>query len=155
RDQGHDRRLARGPHGRGRERDRNARHRPRVRDGQGRRPVHRVLSTRPRLAARQARREGPPRLVQRGGGSLHREAPRRSLMPTLSLLADLDLSHVAGGLFALALVVFGIFVVLTIMYRALYKRASADLAFVRTGMGGAKVVVDGGAFAFGSVHAIK
>ncbi|HVY60525.1 MAG TPA: flotillin domain-containing protein, partial [Planctomycetota bacterium] len=74
---------------------------------------------------------------------------------TIAPLADFDLIHAAGGLLAFAVVVFGVFLVLTIMYRALYKRASADQAFVRTGMGGAKVVVDGGAFVFGSVHAIK
>lgn len=70
-------------------------------------------------------------------------------------LAEFDLMKAAGGLIAFAATIFGLMVVLTITYRALYKRASADLAFVRTGMGGTRVVIDGGAFVFTSLHSIK
>jgi uncharacterized membrane protein YqiK len=55
---------------------------------------------------------------------------------------------IAGGIFAFLLVFMA-------TYKALYKRASADLAFVRTGKGMAKVIVDGGAFVIGFLHSIK
>ncbi len=52
-------------------------------------------------------------------------------------------------------VLFGIGFLFFITFKALYKRTGADLAFVRTGAGRAKVIVDGGAFVIGFLHTIK
>ena len=58
----------------------------------------------------------------------------------------------------LILVGFGVFLLLVgtiiITITRLYNKTSADEAFVRTGMGGTKVVVDGGAIAIPVVHTI-
>jgi len=62
------------------------------------------------------------------------------------------------GLILAAVAAGGIFILLLVFmatYKALYKRASADLAFVRTGQGMAKVIVDGGSFVIGFLHSIK
>lgn len=49
------------------------------------------------------------------------------------------------------LIVFGILVI-GLIFARLYKRASKDVAFVRTGMGGSKVVLDGGALVLPILH---
>src|SRR5205085_11749911 len=58
-------------------------------------------------------------------------------------------------MFVAAVTFFAMLMVFFITYKSLYKRASADLAFVRTGKGMAKVVIDGGAFVIGFLHSIK
>jgi uncharacterized membrane protein YqiK len=57
------------------------------------------------------------------------------------------------GSFVLALVVIAIVVaVLVWLMHWLYLRSSKERAFVRTGLGGQKVVLDGGAFVLPIVH---
>ncbi|MHC5080517.1 MAG: flotillin family protein, partial [Planctomycetota bacterium] len=51
--------------------------------------------------------------------------------------------------------VFLIFISTIIAWKAFYKKAKADEAFVRTGMGGAKVFADAGGFIVPLVHEIK
>ncbi len=73
----------------------------------------------------------------------------------LSLPLAVTPGEIAGGIVALAGVLFALLFGALITYKILYKRASADLAFVRTGKGGSRVVVDGGAFVIGFLHSIK
>ena len=56
-----------------------------------------------------------------------------------------------AGLFGVILFVFGMFLTL---WTSLYKKTSADLAFVRTGSGGSKVVLDGGTIVVPMLHKI-
>lgn len=56
-----------------------------------------------------------------------------------------------GGSFVVALVVFA---ALALLLAKLYKKASKEVAFVRTGAGGAKVIKDGGAIVFPILHEI-
>jgi uncharacterized membrane protein YqiK len=57
------------------------------------------------------------------------------------------------GQFILALIVVAIVVAIVVwLFHWLYLRSSKERAFVRTGMGGQKVVVDGGAFVLPIVH---
>jgi flotillin len=44
---------------------------------------------------------------------------------------------------------------LVVVFSKAYRKTSSDKAFVRTGMGRHKIVVDGGAFVFGILHQIK
>tara|TARA_B100001094_G_scaffold77263_1_gene73616 strand:+ start:925 stop:2595 length:1671 start_codon:yes stop_codon:yes gene_type:complete len=52
------------------------------------------------------------------------------------------------------LAVLGVIVVLSITLSAMYKRSSKQQAFVRTGLGGEKVILNGGAMVFPIVHEI-
>jgi uncharacterized membrane protein YqiK len=65
----------------------------------------------------------------------------------------------SGEVLALVLIagasLFGLFLAGLTAFKLLYKKTSADLAFVRTGKGGTKVVVDGGAFVINFLHSIK
>jgi uncharacterized membrane protein YqiK len=54
-----------------------------------------------------------------------------------------------------AVIVFVIFISAVIAWKAFYKKAKADEAFVRTGMGGAKVFSDSGGFIVPLVHEVK
>ncbi|MCC5612638.1 hypothetical protein LC612_39590, partial [Nostoc sp. CHAB 5834] len=49
-------------------------------------------------------------------------------------------------------VIFASIIVLALVFSRMYKRASSELAFVRTGMGGQKVVTSGGALVLPVVH---
>ncbi len=71
--------------------------------------------------------------------------------PTLA--ADLQTALFAA--FVVAAVLFAIAFLAYCAFKALYKRTGANLAFVRTGQGKARVVVDGGAFVVGFLHQIK
>ncbi len=63
------------------------------------------------------------------------------------------MSGAAFGQFILALIVIAIVVALAVwLLHWLYLRSSKERAFVRTGMGGQKVVLDGGAFVLPIVH---
>jgi len=52
--------------------------------------------------------------------------------------------------YALAIVIF--FLVLGMVFLKLYKKTTKELAFVRTGLGGAEVILDGGSIIFPMVH---
>lgn len=58
------------------------------------------------------------------------------------------------GLGIAVAVVFVLILIITVAIKA-YRKTSSDKAFVRTGAGRAKVIIDGGAFVFGIVHQIK
>lgn len=71
-------------------------------------------------------------------------------MLPLAALSDyekLGLGITGAVLFLLALIV--------IVFVKAYKKTSSDKAFVRTGQGRAKVVVDGGSFVFSVLHQVK
>jgi uncharacterized membrane protein YqiK len=57
----------------------------------------------------------------------------------------LDIIFIIGGIFALLLIIF-------MMIATLYRRASKETAFVRTGLGGEKVVMNGGALVLPVFH---
>src|SRR2546426_116515 len=67
-------------------------------------------------------------------------------LPGLSSLAQVFLTVTGAGV----LIVVGVASVIT----KLYRKAAANMAFVRTGMGGAKVVKDGGTVVVPVVHQI-
>ncbi|MBI3973059.1 MAG: hypothetical protein HY332_17410 [Chloroflexi bacterium] len=73
-----------------------------------------------------------------------------SLVPARNLALDpsteLIVTAAGAGLFAL-----GLFLT---AFTAMYHRGAADRAFVRTGLGGAKVVIDGGALVLPAVHEV-
>src|SRR5262245_12055989 len=56
-----------------------------------------------------------------------------------------------GGLVLVAVVLVG-FLTIGLIFARLYHRASKERAFVRTGMGGQRVVKDGGAFVLPVFH---
>ena len=62
------------------------------------------------------------------------------------MLENLYPALILGAIVLLALVIIG-----TIIVR-LYQRASKELSFVRTGLGGQKVVMDGGAIVLPGFH---
>jgi len=68
------------------------------------------------------------------------------------VLAD---SNVTTMILVAAGILFLLFVSAIIAWRAFYKKAKADEAFVRTGMGGAKVFADSGGFIVPLVHEMK
>lgn len=55
----------------------------------------------------------------------------------------------------IAVLLFGIICVFFIAFKMFWKKASADLAFVKTGGRGASVIVDGGTFIIPALHEIK
>jgi uncharacterized membrane protein YqiK len=61
----------------------------------------------------------------------------------------------AGPIVVIAVVIFAVFISAVLAWKAFYKKARADEAFVRTGMGGAKVFADSGGFIVPLVHEIK
>ncbi|HEX5005701.1 MAG TPA: flotillin family protein, partial [Hyphomonadaceae bacterium] len=48
--------------------------------------------------------------------------------------------------------IFGFFLLCGLVFARLYKRASKEVSFVRTGFGGQKVVMNGGALLFPVLH---
>jgi flotillin len=56
------------------------------------------------------------------------------------------------GFFAYALAIVLFFLVLGFIFLKLYKKTTKELAFVRTGLGGAEVILDGGSIVFPMVH---
>lgn len=56
------------------------------------------------------------------------------------------------SLAALVGTVFGALLIIALIFARLYKRATKEIAFVRTGMGGEKVVMNGGAMVFPVLH---
>lgn len=56
---------------------------------------------------------------------------------------------------AAAAVIFVVALVTLTAFKNLWKKASAEMAFVRTGKGGEKVVISGGAFVVGFLHNIR
>lgn len=65
------------------------------------------------------------------------------------------MSAAAVGLFIVWLIILAILVAIGVyLVNWLYRRSSSELAFVRTGLGGRKVVLDGGAFVLPIIHEI-
>src|SRR5262245_12456294 len=60
------------------------------------------------------------------------------------------IAWIVGGIIVAAIVIILIFYILSFLYR----RSSKDVAFVRTGFGGQKVVFNGGAFVLPIIHQI-
>ncbi|MBI4575268.1 MAG: hypothetical protein HY722_03290 [Planctomycetes bacterium] len=50
---------------------------------------------------------------------------------------------------------FGLFIATFVAFKTFYRKTSANEAFVRTGVGGNRVVMDGGAFVVGFLHEVK
>jgi uncharacterized membrane protein YqiK len=65
-------------------------------------------------------------------------------------MSGATVAWIVGGIIAAAIVIILIFYILSFLYR----RSSKDVAFVRTGFGGEKVVFNGGAFVLPIVHQI-
>jgi uncharacterized membrane protein YqiK len=61
-----------------------------------------------------------------------------------------DVAWIVGGIIVAAAIIILIFYILSFLYR----RSSKDIAFVRTGFGGQKVVFNGGAFVLPIIHQI-
>lgn len=65
------------------------------------------------------------------------------------------MSAAAVGLFIVWLIILAILVAIGVyLVNWLYRRSSSEMAFVRTGLGGRKVVLDGGAFVLPIIHEI-
>ena len=54
--------------------------------------------------------------------------------------------------FLIAGIIFFGFVIIGLIFAKLYKRATKELAFVRTGFGGEKIIKDGGAIVLPVLH---
>jgi len=61
---------------------------------------------------------------------------------------------IINDLITLVVIIVVAFLVMGIIFARLYKRASKELAFVRTGFGGQKVVLNGGALVFPVLHEV-
>jgi len=61
---------------------------------------------------------------------------------------------IINDLITLVVIIVIAFIVIGIIFARLYKRASKELAFVRTGFGGQKVVLNGGALVFPVLHEV-
>ncbi|MCP5009464.1 MAG: flotillin family protein, partial [Aestuariibacter sp.] len=64
-----------------------------------------------------------------------------------------DLSNLPAMLFLIGAAVIGL-IVIGFIFARLYTRATKETAFVRTGLGGEKVIKDGGAIVLPVVHEI-
>ncbi|MHC4779853.1 MAG: SPFH domain-containing protein, partial [Planctomycetota bacterium] len=64
-------------------------------------------------------------------------------------------SSALTAIVVIAVAIFFVFMSGVIAWKAFYKKAKADEAFVRTGMGGAKVFSDSGGFIVPLVHEMK
>jgi len=62
--------------------------------------------------------------------------------------------NVLGTIIAIAIAVVVAVVILWLLFRWLYRRATNEVAFVRTGLGGQKVVLNGGAFVIPVLHEV-
>ena len=65
-------------------------------------------------------------------------------MENFTSSANFTLIMIGAGIIA--------FITIGLIFAKLYKRATKEIAFVRTGMGGEKVVKDGGAICLPVVH---
>ncbi|MEZ0230316.1 MAG: SPFH domain-containing protein, partial [Planctomycetota bacterium] len=72
----------------------------------------------------------------------------------MNVLADIPMNTLTLGVGGAAIVGAVIFAALT-FYVKTWKKASAEMAFVRTGKGGEKVIISGGATVIGWVHNIR
>ena len=61
---------------------------------------------------------------------------------------------IINDLITLVVIIVVAFIVIGVIFARLYKRASKELAFVRTGFGGQKVVLNGGALVFPVLHEV-
>ena len=51
-------------------------------------------------------------------------------------------------------IIFAVLFIIGMMFARLYKRSSKEVSFVRTGLGGEKVILGGGAFVFPVLHEV-
>jgi uncharacterized membrane protein YqiK len=73
----------------------------------------------------------------------------------MNVATILGLEGMWGLIIVLVAVALGMFLSAVFAWKAFYKKAKADEAFVRTGMGGAKVFSDSGGFIIPLIHEIK
>src|SRR5271169_6049446 len=59
---------------------------------------------------------------------------------------------IVGAIISIIVIAIAVIVILWLIFWWLYQRATKEIAFVRTGLGGQKVVVNGGAFVIPVLH---